>query len=60
MRYGTAPTAYYFDQVQQLPHQFNVPDHVAVKTGLLDASGKDIFRLPEKIGYVTEFGKATT
>jgi hypothetical protein len=27
----------------------------AVKTGLLDASGKDIYRAGEPVGFVTEF-----
>jgi len=34
-----------------LIHDFNVPEHKELETGLLNIDGKKIIRLPEQIGF---------
>lgn len=54
-RYFTKPTAWVADEVgyddaPMLP-AISVPDHHAIDTGLLDASGDTIWRAPNPIGF---------
>lgn len=39
-------------------YPMTVHEHVGVKTGLLDASGREIIRQPNPVGFVTDFQQA--
>lgn len=54
MRYVTKAGHNYGDDPVYLP-SLSVNGGGAVKTGLLDAHGKDIYRAGEPVGFVTEF-----
>ena len=53
-RYITIAGHNYGDDPVYLP-SLSVNGGGAVKTGILDAQGKDIYRAGESVGFVTEF-----
>ncbi len=58
-RYFTRPRALWVsddndEKAREPDLQISVPDHKATDTGILDASGKTIWRAPRGMGFLAE------